>query len=295
MNTQTDWITAVVILAAGLIIGLLFTYSRKRRNGPTPAGESDLRSRDLTARRDSLVELLRDPVLSGDERQRLELETVEVLRKLDGVSGLSRTSLGKSETKLPDNPVTNGVLAAAMKGFVMGVATFAVLAGLGYFVMQQAAPRTNGSAPADPVAPTQPSPQRSGLTIEQLEAKVALDPENMQLRNDLAQAQLGNDNLMGVFEQTKVVLDQNPEDSRALTLQAVVRAAMGEAELAITMLKRAARSDPQNVNARVALAWVLAQNDRIQEAEDTIATAQLDFPAEKAMLDQALQQMKMSS
>jgi len=42
----------------------------------------------------------------------------------------------------------------------------------------------------------------------------------------------------------------------------------------------------------VALAWVLAQNDRIPEAEDTIAKAQLDFPAEKAMLDQVLQQMK---
>lgn len=295
MNTQTDWITAVAILAAGLVIGLLLTFFRKRRNGPTPAGESDLRSRDLTARRDSLVELLRDPVLSGDERQRLELETVEVLRKLDGVSGLSRTSSESSERKLPDHPVTKGAFAAGMKGFVMGVTTFAVLAGLGYFVMQQATPRTNGTAPVDPVAPTQPSPEQSGLTIAQLEAKVALDPENMQLRNDLAQSHLGNDNLMGVFEQTKVVLDQNPEDSRALTLQAVVRGAMGETELAMTMLKRAARSDPQNINARVALAWVFAQTGRIPEAEDTIVRAQLDFPAEKAMLDQVLHQMKMSS
>lgn len=292
MNTQTDWLSALVILAAGLVLGLLFFYSSKRRNARTPIGEADPLRGDLEARRDALVEQLRDPALSGDERQRLEVETAEVLRKLDDVSGLSPTSSEGAVMERPLNPATNHVLAAAMKGFMWGVTTFAVLGGLGFFVMQQWAPRTKGGAPTDPAARKQQSPERSDATIQQLEAKIRRDPKNLHFRNDLAQAQLERDNLMAVFEVTKVVLDQRPEDSRALTLQAVVRAAMGDAELATTMLKRAARSDPKNLDARVALAWVYAQNDRIQDAQETIAAALKEFPAEKAMLDQILQQMK---
>ena len=59
---------------------------------------------------------------------------------------------------------------------------------------------------------------------------VQRDPNNLQLRNDLAQAYIERENLMAVFEQTKFVLEKSPTDSRALTFQALVRMAMGEAD-----------------------------------------------------------------
>src|SRR5688572_6429587 len=207
MNAQTDWLSAVIILVAGLILGLLFLY--KSRKSATPL--------------DTLIEQLRDPDLDPIERERLELQTAELLRQMD-----------------ESVPVATPFFASAVKGFGWGVATFAVLAALGYFVIAKASPKE---------------------TIK------AVDPL------DIAQQELERDNLMGVFEQTKIVLDKDPENSRALTLQAMVRAAMGEGDRAMEMLQRATKSDPMNLDARVAMAWVHAQNGRMSEAEKTIADA----------------------
>ena len=286
MNTQTDWLTAVVILAAGLLLGFLFFYFNKgRKNTLKLDGDADVQ-RDLEARRDTLVEQLREPALSDQDRHRLELEAVDVLRELDDLS-VKPVELGVMRT------APNTVTASARKGFAWGVTTFAVLGALAYLVTKQAAPRTNGAAPVESTAPQQQaSTERLVATIQQLEERVRSDPKNLDLRNDLAQAELGRDNFMAVFAETKIVLEQRPEDSRALTLQAVVRAAMGEAELAVTMLQRAARSDPKNLNARIALAWVYARNNRMQESEDTITLASREVPEEKAMFERVRQQIK---
>ena len=157
----------------------------------------------------------------------------------------------------------NPFLASAIKGFAWGVAVFAILAALGYMVATKASPRATPAA---------------SLTDEQ--------------RLDRAQKELDRDNLMGVFEETKAVLEHDPENSRALTLQAMVRAAMNEGDRATEMLERATKSDPRNLDARVALAWVHAQNGRLSEAEKTIALAIKDVPSEKALLEKVLQQIK---
>lgn len=227
MNAQTDWLSAVIILVAGLILGLLFLY--KSRKSATPL--------------DALIEQLRDPDLDPIERERLELQTAELLRQMD--------------ESVPTT--TTPFFASAMKGFGWGVATFAVLAALGYFVIAKASPK---------------------------ETVKAVDPL------DVAQQELERDNLMGVFEQTKIVLDKDPENSRALTLQAIVRAAMGEGDRATELLQRAMKSDPMNLDARVAMAWVHAQNGRMSEAEKTIADAIAAVPAEKELLEKVLLQIK---
>jgi len=232
MNPQTDWLTAVIILVAGLILGLLFLYKSRRTATPL----------------DKLIEELRDPDLDPAERERLELQTAELLRQMDESVSVATTPF----------------FASAMKGFGFGVATFAVIAALGYFVIAKASPKT---APVPPVS-------------------VAADPL------DIAQQELERDNLMGVFEETKIVLDKDPENSRALTLQAIVRAAMGEGDRAMELLQRAMKSDPMNLDARVAMAWVHAQNGRMSEAEKTIADAIALVPAEKELLEKVLQQIK---
>jgi cytochrome c-type biogenesis protein CcmH/NrfG len=168
--------------------------------------------------------------------------------------------LREIDETVPANPF----LASAMKGFAWGVAVFAILAALGYMVVTSASPRDASPAPS--------------LTDQQ--------------RLDRAQQELDRDNLMGVFEETKAVLEHDPENSRALTLQAMVRAAMNEGDRATAMLQRATKSDPRNLDARVALAWVHAQNGRMPEAEKTIALAIKEVPSEKALLEKVLQQIK---
>src|SRR5437868_5713428 len=76
-----DWLSAVGMLLAGLIVGFMFVYSMRRRDG-----KSDLETRDLEAKRDALLAALREGVETPEERAKLERETADVLRALDARS-----------------------------------------------------------------------------------------------------------------------------------------------------------------------------------------------------------------
>jgi hypothetical protein len=134
--------------------------------------------------------------------------------------------------------------------------------------------------------------QQNDPVIQQLRVAVNAQPNNLQLRNDLAQAYLERENLMGVFEQTKFVLEQSPDNSRALTLQGLVRMAMGETADAMKMLQHATKSDPKNLDGWVALAWIYVQTGRMAEAEGMIAEAGRQAPEQRARLEQVFTAMK---
>ena len=287
MNAPTDWVSAIAILASGLVLGVLFlVFFNRRRSAQMLGDEPDLARKDLEGKRDALIQQLRDPSLNPDERTRLELETANVLRELDSHAPLPATREAE-----PVAPVST--MNPALKGFLWGAASFAALAGLGYFVMQSSTPRqegvpvTGGDAPQQQLQAAPPDP-----AVMQLEAAVQRDPNNLQLRNDLAQAYLERDNLMAVFEQTKFVLEKSPNDSRALTFQALVRMAMGEGELATKMLQQATKSDPKNLDSWVALAWVYAQDNKMDDAEKMIAEAVKQSPNDKQRLEDVFAQMK---
>jgi tetratricopeptide (TPR) repeat protein len=287
MNVPTDWTSAVAILAAGLVLGALFFYFNRRRGAQTLGGDSDLERKDLEAKRDALVQQLRDSSLSGDERTRLELETAAALRKLDdGQSAPASRAV-----------VVSNAMDPTFKGFLWGATSMLALFGLGYFVMQQSKPRDQGAelTGGGVAQPQQAAPAQNAApdpAVQRLEAAVRAQPNNIQLRNELAQAYLERDNLMAVFEQTRFVLAQAPDNSRALTLQGLVRMAMGETEEATAMLQRATKSDPKNLDGWVGLAWVYAQNNRMDDAEKMIASAAQQVPAERTRLEQVFVQMK---
>jgi tetratricopeptide (TPR) repeat protein len=294
MNEPTDWTSALAILGAGLALGALFIFFFNKRRTRTLGDESELARKDLEAKRDALIAQLRDPATTPDERARLEQETAEVLRKLDVGRASARPAEGRPEA----HPTSS--MNPATKGFLWGAGSFAALAALFYFVMQAATPRQEGGSvtgnlPGEQQQQQQQQAQRPDPALQQLQAMVQSDPENLQLRNDLAQAYLERENLMAVFEQTKFVLDRKPEDSRALTYAALVRMAMGEGEEAKSMLQRAARSDPKNLDSWVGLAWMAAQRNEMKEAEAMMAEAAKQSPGDKARLDEVLRQMKLAA
>jgi hypothetical protein len=303
MNAPTDWVSAIAILAAGLILGVILFVFLGKKKSRTLGGDIDLERKDLEAKRDALIQLLRDletdPKLTPDqlstERRRLELETANVLRQLDGLAPAPVAE----DLAVPAAATTStSSMNPAVKGFIWGAASFLMLFGLGYFVMKSANPREEGGSVTGGMmggaqnAGAQQQAAPNDPMVKQLEAAVQQQPENLQLRNDLAQAYLERDYMMGVFEQTKFVLERAPEDSRALTFQALVRMAMGEQVPATEMLQRATKSDPKNLDAWVALAWLYAQSDNMKEAEAMIAQAATVSPADKPKLDDIFQQMK---
>ena len=299
MNAPTDWTSAIAILVAGLILGGMVFFLFSKRKAKTIGDDRDLVRKDLEAKRDALVARLRDldDTSLPQERARLERETADVLRQLDAAP----KQRGGQAILPVRSPSSSAGMNPTVKGFFWGAGSFAALAGLFYLVMQMATPRQEGgqltgNLPNEQQAPPlQAAQQTPSPLVMQLEAQVKSDPNNLQLRNDLAQAYLETDNLMAVFEQTKFVLEKKPGDSRALTFQALVRMSMGESELAEQMLQQAAKNDPKNLDSWVALAWVYAQQNRMKDAEAMIAEAAKQSPADKERLDQVFRQMQMSA
>ena len=285
---MTDWMSASAILAAGIVLGIMLIYFVRRRPALHVDADNEL-LRDLEAKRDALVQQLRDlDPTNADERTRLEIETAQVLRRIDEQRRVERESpAAVVETFDP-------IRRATMIGFGWGAGSVLILAVLAYLVMQSAKPRetnapvTGGEttstiraaqAPADPV-------------LQQLEAAVQKSPNDLNARLELAKAYLERDNLMGVFDQTQYVLVRSPEQPRALTYQALVRMAMGQGADAVAMLQRATKSDPSLLDAWVALAWAHTTQGRPKEAEAAIAEAERRHPEEKARLEQVYAAMK---
>lgn len=289
MNSPTDWTTPVAILAAGLILGVLFIFYFVNRRKAVPVMDTDLERKDLEAKRDALIAELRAlPDDAVDERARLERETASVLRQLDSRA----PAVAPGVVQAPGVPQTH-TMNPAFKGFLWGAGSFAALAGMLFLVYQTATPRAEGESPTGGTggSPSQQAPA-ADPGVQALEAAVQKDPNNSQLRLDLAQAYLERDNLMGVFEQTRVVLEREPRNPRALTFGALVRMAMGEIDVATDMLKQATTIDSTHLDGWVALAWVYAQTDRLPDAERAIAQAIKASPENRGRLEDVLAQMK---
>jgi cytochrome c-type biogenesis protein CcmH/NrfG len=292
MAAQTDWLSAVAILAAGLILGFLLIYFFGRRKS-APVLSDNVELRDLEAKRDVLVAQLRDgDELSPEERTRLEIETAHVLRQLDRMKPTASSSPRReAEPQARAAQTRPEIRRATAIGFTWGAATMAALGFLGYLVTTSLTPRESQSAPQAMQQPQPAQPNRPDPALQQLEAAVKSQPDNLELRTDLAQAYLERENLMGVFEQTQYVLAKSPDHSRAMTFEALVRLAMGETAAAVTMLEKATKTDPRLLDAWVALAWVRTQEGNKKEAERTMQEAMRRRPDEKARLQEVLDQM----
>src|SRR6266540_2057517 len=232
-----DWLSAVGMLLAGLIVGFMFVYSMRRRDE-----KSDLEMRDLEAKRDTLLAALREGVDSPEERAKLERETAEVLKAIDERGKKRpRTAAGTSQAAPPPAPAAPP-RGAAIKGFAWGAGSVAVLASIGYFVVQSSKPKeqmpSQQASAMSPAAAQQPDP-----ALQTLEQSVQKKPDDLALRTELAKAYLDRENMMATYEQTQYVLERSPKDPRALTYQAIVRIAMGQVDSARQMLDTATKND----------------------------------------------------
>jgi cytochrome c-type biogenesis protein CcmH len=288
---MTDWLSAAAMILSGIIVGFMFWYGMKGR-----ASKPDVERLDLEAKRDVLLQQLRELKETGgsvDEQRRLERETADVLRRIDQRGAAVPAKRGsKPAPAAADVNLAALTRAASIRGFLWGAASVAVLAGIGWFVTQHTTPKTDQTPAGAPMASAAQPRQQSDAALQQIEAAVAKSPNDLEMRNQLAKAYLERENLMGVFEQTKFILERTPNDARALTYQALVRMSMGQRDGAEQMLQRALKSDPDLLDAYVALAWDDIQQGKVSEAEGLISEATRHHPDQKARLDDVLTRMK---
>jgi len=287
---MTDWLSAGGMILSGLIVGFMFWYGMKSR-APKP----DVERLDLEAKRDVLLQQLRELKETGgsvEEQRRLERETADVLRALDKRKAAPSKTAAAAAPIAADVNIAALTRAASIRGFIWGAASVAVLGGIGWFVTEKATPKTETASAPMASAPQSQQQQQPDPALQQIEAAVAKSPDDLEMRNQLAKAYLERENLMGVFEQTKYILARAPDDARALTYQALVRMSMGQRDPAAEMLRHAIKSDPQLLDAYVALAWDDIQRGKTAEAEAQIAEATRRHPEQTARLDDVLSKMK---
>jgi tetratricopeptide (TPR) repeat protein len=306
-----DWTSAVLVLAGCLVLGAILVARFNRVGRET--SPSDLERRDLLARRDDLIQQLRDLVDTSDkrsaeqlesERAGLELEAARVLRRLDltqpGATKAARKASARAARAGTAEPAATAVApvpatpASQMRGFLWGVGSMAALGLLVFWVARGATERGAGgmASGGGGMSNSPMSAPAANDPLQPMREAVEGDPENIETRLALVRAALGQNDLKEVFDQTQFILQRVPGHPKALAYQGLVRMAMGETETAVRMLKQSLAADPDQIEAYLHLALVYVREGKSKEASTVIDEAARRHPKEAARLRTILTQMK---
>lgn len=306
-GANVDWLPGLAMLGIGLIVGFMIIYQLQINSRGKVRTVSDLEVRDLEAKRDALLQQLRELNDRGEqseeatagERHSLEIEAARVLQDLDRLRGPAHAS-----HSLAGLPVASSAAATAasmqapasqaratMRGFFWGTASAASLAILVYFVIQTATKREEGGQLTGNL-PEQTTTAGADSELQGLIAGVEQNPSNIDARLNLAYAHLVRRDLMKVFEHTQIVLARSPGHPRALAYEALVRLAMSQPDVARSMLKEAIEKQPDLIDAWIHLAIVHATTGNNAEAMSTLKEAMRRFPQQAPALQNVMAEMR---
>jgi cytochrome c-type biogenesis protein CcmH/NrfG len=290
-----SWTPPLVVLAVGAIVGVSVVLARSRRPSAAEVPKGDAETSDLKRRYDALIRRLAEGA-SPEEKAAIEVEAAMVLREME-VGPRSAPSV-----PTPPEPSTVAATVAskptsALAGFAYGVLTMGVLGGLFFLAYQGSSERTsggsvtggNGMSQAAAEGPSSSAEEEQNLKA--LEDAVRKSPKDVGQRIELMRAYLQRRDLMQVFDQTKAVLEIEPGNPYALTYQALVRVAMGQAGPAETMLLDVLKRNPRIEDAYIHLAIARIQLGNKKGAEEAIQAAQKQFPEDKEQLAQVFAQI----
>ncbi|HQZ16708.1 MAG TPA: tetratricopeptide repeat protein [Vicinamibacteria bacterium] len=305
MAADFSWTPPLVVLALGAVAGAVVVAARARRQAAHEAPTVSSRGSDLQRRYDALIRRLAEGA-SPEERAAIEIEAATVLREMETgkAPGSSPTASRKAAAEptetAPAAPPTPARPASAWAGFAYGVLTMGVLGGLFYLASQGSTERSEGGSPTGGtgMGSAAGAPQTSAAddaNLKALEEAVRKSPTDIAQRIELVRAYLQRRDLMQVFDQTKAVLEIEPGNPYALTYQALVRVAMGQAPQAETMLVEVIKKNPGIEDAYIHLAIARLQLGNKKGAEEAIQAGQKQFPEDKEQLAQVFAQISAPS
>lgn len=284
---EVDWIPALAALAVGLVGGAIAAW-RVYLSGHAPAPAGGLALRDLEARSEALLRQLRElndaaskrtPEQLARERYSLELEAARALRELrqappepSTVSPSPEAVVSASSPAPADRP--------ALRGFLWGTGTMTSLGLLLFLLSRSTSERREGGTLTGNLPGEERTAPPPDSELARLEAAVSQSPEDVEARIALAHAYLARQDMMAVWNETKLVLERSPGEPRALSYQARVRLAMGQGEVATQMLKQALADRPDFLEGYVHLAIAYMGTGQPGEADATIDRAARLFPGE---------------
>jgi tetratricopeptide (TPR) repeat protein len=312
-----NWLPAAVVLALGLVAGFVFALrARAARTAAAPGSAAvPLELRDLMGKRDVLLHQLQElEDMAGkktagelsEERYALELQAAAVLMELDDkaaardaqAEGRGRKKKGAAAEAAAE--AAPGFLASrpALRGFLWGAGAMAVLGGLlvsvrGTATQRQEGGSLTGNTPMDARPPMAAPPAEAQSDEEaQIRAAIEQNPDDLDARMALVQVDLGRQDMMGVWNETKAILERSPGHPRALAYQALVRLAMGQGDVARGMLEKLVAAHPDVLEGYLHLALVHMRSGREKEADAVMERAAKQFPARAEMLRSLMAEMK---
>jgi tetratricopeptide (TPR) repeat protein len=289
--TQFSWAPALIVLAAGLIGGLLIAW-RLRYGRSTASDTVDLEIRDLESRRDDLYRRLREErdSLTAAEVQQLEQAAARTLRDLDAAraklpepAAAREASVAPAEEGSPAEsdepalaaPVGRGTFITRrplISGFLLGAGMIAVVGVLVYWAIRDTSGEmtSNGSAGAGSAVPHPEGdlPAAVQREYEELQSRLAQQPDDIAARKSLAILLLVNEQYVAAFREAQTLLEMAPGDIDGLYVDAVVRLQMGQFETAIDGLDRVIAQFGDHVQA---LAWKGIAHYQLGEVTSAIA------------------------
>lgn len=303
MAADFSWTPPLVVLALGAVAGAVMVAARARRQSTpeTTATSASSHGSDLQRRYDALIRRLAEGV-SPEEKSAIELEAALVLREMETGKGPGQvsTKAPAAAVEASPTPAAPARPTSAWAGFAYGVLTMGVLGGLFFLASQGSTERSSGGSPTggNGMGAAAEGPQTSAAddaNLKALEEAVRKAPTDIAQRIELIRAYLQRRDLMQVFDQTKAVLEIEPGNPYALTYQALVRVAMGQAPQAETMLVEVIKKNPGIEDAYIHLAIARLQLGNRKGAEEAIQAGQKQFPEDKEQLAQVFAQISAPS
>lgn len=300
MAAEFSWTPPLVVLALGTVAGAVAVGLRSRQKhaaGPIEPSLATSQVSDLQRRYDALIRRLAEGV-SDEERARIELEAAHVLMEMESPGGKTKqTHTAKAEVA-PEPPAAKSPARppSALAGFAYGVLAMGTLGGLFYLASLGSTERAQGGSPTggNTMGSAAARPENAAAEnaeIAALEANVQKTPQDIGLRVELTRAYLRQRDLMKVFDQTQAILEIQPGEPHALTYQALVRVAMGQADQAETMLVDAIKKNARIEDAYIHLAIARLQLGNRKGAEAAIADGQKQFPEDRELLADVFKQI----
>lgn len=291
--SEAVWLPGLVVLAAGLAVGLVAAYRLRARGAGRRGGRHDpeleLQLADLEARRDELYRRLREEELSEGDRRVVEDEAARTLMRLDrlGPARPASKGKGKPEPAGAEPPPAAAAAASAaapaaaagyrhplLVGFVFGAGLVVLVGLLVYFAVRDAQPRADDPVAAAP-AGDEPHEGEAALPPElrqeltRLEQQAAANPGDLLALKRLALARLDAGLYFDAYRDAEAILASRAEDPDGLFIQGVVRVTMGQNEPAVELLDRVLARFPEHLQAMIYRGLALAQAGSVDQALDT--------------------------
>jgi cytochrome c-type biogenesis protein CcmH len=302
LAAEFSWTPPLVVLALGTVAGAVVVAIRSKNKAAHEAAAhapETSRTSDLQRRYDALIRRLAEGV-SPEEKAAIELEAAQVLMEME--SGVpSAASAAPPVSSAPAASVAPAKPASALAGFLYGILAMGTLGGLFYLASQGSAVRPEGGSPTggntmgSAASSQPPTTAAEDAALAALEESVRKTPTDIAQRVELTRAYLQRRDLMKVFDQTQAILEVEPGQPHALTYQALVRVAMGQADQAETMLIDAIKKNPRIEDAYIHLAIARLQLNNRKGAEEAIQAGQKEFPEDKELLANVFEQISSAS